>query len=280
MIPPFFPPGHFHSPIVEPDEKVFSYVARYENVEPSELAGISIDLGRMHDLWLQSLEVVSSSNFLSGRDTSDRRFDLTGPFPFGDALSLLIVMFNVRPSRIIEIGSGYSTACMLDCSEDLLLPSLRLTCIEPHPERLLNLLKPGDADRIELIKRPVQEVSEEIVDKLSENDILFINSTHVLKTGSDVHYELFQLLPQLRRGVIVHFHDCRYPFEFPMEWIRDNYSWNEAYALRAFLSFNSKFSILFWGSLFRRMFVKEITAEYPILLKQNPGTSLWLRVEN
>jgi hypothetical protein len=101
----------------------------------------------------------------------------------------------------------------------------------------------------------------------------------VLKTGSDVHYELFQMLPVLRPGVIVHFHDCPYPFEYPPKWVlEDNFSWNEAYALRAFLMYNSRFSIEFWGSLFRRQFHKEIAQEFPLLLKSNPGTSIWLRV--
>ena len=280
MIDPFFPPGHYHSPIVDPDNKVLSYVARYDDVMPSELAGIAIDLAKMRELWLRNLHAVETCSFLPEKQSRRRRFDLTGPFPYGDALSLAILMSDARPSRIIEVGSGFTTACMLDCSEDLALSDLRITCIEPYPERLLKLLKPEDKRKVELIRLPVQEVSSNIVDTLFEGDFLFIDSTHVLKTGSDVHYELFHLLPRLRRGVIVHFHDCRYPFEFPIEWIKQNYSWNEAYALRAFLSYNSKFAIVFWGSLFRRLFAKEIAEEHAALLQQNPGTSIWLRVEN
>lgn len=277
---PFFPPGHYHSPVVDPDHGVLSYVARYDDIVPSELLGISIDLTGMRELWRGSLEVIRSCNFNEHRRSLDKRFDLSGPFPYGDALSLLILMHNARPSRIVEIGSGFSTACMLDCGDDLGLADLRITCIEPYPERLLDLLKPEDKKCVELIRQPVQDVPASIVDELSENDFLFIDSTHVLKTGSDVHYELFHLLPRLKPGVFVHFHDCRYPFEYPMEWIKDNYSWNEVYALRAFLSYNSKFSIAFWGSLFRRIFAREIGEEHPTFLVENPGTSLWLRVEH
>jgi hypothetical protein len=73
-------------------------------------------------------------------------------------------------------------------------------------------------------------------DVLDENDILFINSSHVAKTGSDVNFELFEILPRLKKGVIVHIHDILYPFEYPREWVIErNYSWNEVYAVRAFL---------------------------------------------
>ena len=124
---------------------------------------------------------------------------------------------------------------MLDSAEHARLPTLNLTCIEPYPERLPSLMRPGDTKHVNVIDRPVQDVPEEIVDSLQDNDILFIDSTHVMKTGSDVHYEFFHLLPRLKPGVVVHFHDCGFPFEYPDEWIFElNYSWNEVYALRAF----------------------------------------------
>ncbi len=86
---------------------------------------------------------------------------------------------------------------------------------------------------------------------LNKNDILFIDSTHVLKTASDVHYELFSILPSLNKGVLVHFHDIQYPFEYPRPWLfKDNMSWNEIYALRAFLMYNSAFEVVFWNGLF------------------------------
>ena len=125
-------------------------------------------------------------------------------------------------------------------------------------------------------EKEIQDVDVSIVDDLNRNDFLFINSTHVLKTGSDVHYEIFRLLPRVKSGVVIHFHDVPYPFEYPDKWIfQDNYSWNEAYAVRAFLMFNHEFRVLFWNSLFARRFSKLIKAEFPLFLR-NPGGSIWI----
>lgn len=184
---------------------------------------------------------------------------------------------HLRPRRIIEVGSGFSSACMLNSAEHAGLPDFALTCIEPYPDRLKSLLRETDYPRVEIIERPVQEVPPETVDTLMPNDILFINSTHVLKTGSDVHYELFYLLPRLRPGVFVHFHDIEFPFEYPSPWIfEENRSWNEAYALRAFLMYNEVFHVVFWPSLFAAVFAPDIQREFPLFLR-NSGCSIWLR---
>jgi len=143
------------------------------------------------------------------------------------------------------------------------LSELKITCIEPYPSRLKQLLLPGDERRVSLIEAPLQTVSvDQIVTPLEPGDFLFIDSTHVLKTGSDVHYELFHILPRLRPGVIIHFHDCPYPFEYPDRWIFElNYSWNEAYALRAFLMHNECYKVLFWASLLQRLFPEKLRAK-------------------
>jgi hypothetical protein len=165
---------------------------------------------------------------------------------------------------------------MLDSADHASLRNLQITCIEPHPERLKSILRNDDARRLELIVRPIQEVPEGIVDELERNDILFIDSTHVLKTGSDVHFELFHLLPRLKPGVVIHFHDVVYPFEYPDKWVfESNYSWNEAYALRAFLMYNTRFRVIFWNSLFARGYRASIQDEFSPFLK-NPGSSIWL----
>jgi predicted O-methyltransferase YrrM len=191
---------------------------------------------------------------------------------------LRAVIAAERPRRIVEIGSGFSTACMLDSLDHFGLKQTRITCIEPFSARLRSVLRPGDEARVEIIERPVQGMALETFARLEANDILFIDSTHVLKTGSDVHYELFHILPVLKTGVLVHFHDCRYPFEYPAEFIFErNYSWNEAYALRAFLMYNAKFRVFFYNSLFARRFRDLAAAACPAFLR-NPGSSIWLKV--
>ena len=148
-----------------------------------------------------------------------------------------------RPNKIIEIGCGYSSACTLDTVDRYLNGDCQLTFIEPFPQRLLDLI--GDAaKRVRILDHPVQDTPLGIFEELSSGDILFIDSTHVLRPGSDVCFELFQVLPRLARGVLVHFHDMFWPFEYPRSWIvQENRSWNELY-VRAFLMYNKAWEIV------------------------------------
>ena len=241
------------------------------------MPGISLDAAGMRALWLKHLDFTRTCPFRSEPNGRDRYRYGDGPFPEGDGLSLRMMLAECRPRRIIEVGSGFSTACMLDSAEHLGLDELELTCIEPNAGRLRSLLRDGDMERITLVEQPVQEVDASLVDGLERNDILFIDSTHVLKTGSDVHFEFFHLLPRLKPGVVVHFHDVEYPFEYPDKWIfEDNHSWNEAYALRAFLMYNATFAVAYWNSFMWALFTPQMTAELP-LRSWNPGGSIWLR---
>ena len=140
---------------------------------------------------------------------------------------------------------------MLDAVDHFGLSDFTITSINPDAARLRSRLLEEDRSRVDIIEGPVQDVPVSTFSKLNENDILFIDSTHVLKTASDVHYELFSILPSLNKGVLVHFHDIQYPFEYPRQWLfEDNLSWNEIYALRAFLMYNSAFERVFWNGLF------------------------------
>jgi hypothetical protein len=181
-----------------------------------------------------------------------------------------------RPRRIIEIGSGFSTACMLDTIDELELKP-KLVCIEPHPERLKALLRADD--NIEIFECEVQKVGLQLFRELEMNDFLFIDSTHVLKTASDVHYELFDIIPSINFGVLIHFHDIAFPFEYPLEWIfSTNYSWNEAYAVRAFLMYNREFVPFYSSSLVSQFYKELVAASFPSF-PENPGTNLWIRRE-
>jgi predicted O-methyltransferase YrrM len=271
-----FPTGHFHSPVVDPTT-VVAYVDRELRLMPSDIPGITLDVTAMRALWLANITFIQGTPFRDEKTTENRYSYVGGPFPPGDAIVLRMMMASCRPRRIVEIGSGFSSACMLDSAEHIGIPDFKLICIEPNPARLKSLLREDDFRRVSIIENFVQDVPIDMVDSLERNDILFIDSTHVMKTGSDVHHEFFNLLPRLKPGVIIHFHDIMYPFEYPRKWIfEDNYSWNEAYILRSFLMYNEEFSVLFWNSLFARQFRKEIHREFPPFLR-NPGGSIWLQ---
>jgi hypothetical protein len=130
--------------------------------------------------------------------------------------------------------------------------------------------------RHELIESDVQDVPLTRFEGLEANDVLFIDSSHVIKAGSDVVFLLSQVLPSLRPGVLIHFHDIFWPFEYPEEWLRGGRAWNEAYALRAFLQFNSRFEIVFFNSYLGIHEADALRFHLPLFLR-NPGGSIWLR---
>ena len=130
----------------------------------------------------------------------------------------------LQPERIIEAGSGYSTMIALD-------EGYPVTCIEPHPDRLLSLVRPGDP--VTLLRQLVQDVPLSLYGELAAGDILFIDSSHVVKAGSDVCWLLLRVLPRLAPGAVVHLHDIFWPFEYPAAWLREHRDWTEDYLLNA-----------------------------------------------
>jgi len=116
-----------------------------------------------------------------------------------------------------------------------------------------------------------------VFEQLDENDIFFLDSSHVSKTGSDVNYLIFEILPALKPGVLVHIHDILYPFEYPEEWVlKERRSWNESYLLRAFLQYNSAFEIVYWNNFVWHRMHEELGGLMPLCL-ENEGGSIWLR---
>jgi hypothetical protein len=193
------------------------------------------------------------------------------------------ILTTLRPKRIIEVGCGFSSAIALDV-RDQELHDLELTFIEPYPKRLLELLEEGDNTTATIHRAIVQDVPIETFDALEKDDILFIDSSHISSPGSDVNLLLFQVLPRLKPGVVVHFHDIFFPFEYPDAWLngapgRENWpdlGWNELYLLQAFLSYNNVFQIMFFNCLVWREHPEIVRRYLPEGTKDLPG-SLWLR---
>jgi predicted O-methyltransferase YrrM len=197
-------------------------------------------------------------------------------YSYGDAVFLYCMLRDLRPPRIVEVGAGFTTAAMLDTIEHFLDGEVRLTCVEPHPDRLESLTRPGDEGRFELIRQPAQTAPPELFSELRAGDLLFIDSTHVSKLGSDVNRLVLDVLPSLAPDVIVHFHDVFWPFEYPLPWIEENRAWNEQYLLRAFLCFNSAFEIVLFNHLIAIRHRDVLERDFPLCLKRGGG-GLWLR---
>jgi hypothetical protein len=274
QLSPFVPPGHFYSPL--PDRKAIE--ALWPKIYRPDL---SLESVRLHTEDQRALLVKLLDYYPSFRwgekAVSGQRYWLNNDyFGYGDAVILFSMMRHFSPGRIIEIGSGFSSALMLDTNDFFCGGRTRFSFIEPYPHRLWQLLKDEDWKAVEVIERPVQEVPLDIFEHLGHNDILFVDSSHVSKIGSDVNYIVFEVLPRLKDGVLVHFHDIFYPFEYPLDWIREGRAWNEAYLLRAFLQYNDAFEIVLFNSYMGHRFRDYIVDRAPIMAKHF-GSSLWLR---
>jgi hypothetical protein len=162
-------------------------------------------------------------------------------------------------------------------SADYFRLETKFTFIEPYPDRLKSLLLRDDIENCSIIDEPVQSVNMDLFRSLNENDILFIDSSHIMKTGSDVNFELFEILPNLKSGVVIHFHDIFSGWEYPDQWIiENNRSWNELYALRLFLMYNNNFEIVYFNDYFWRKSPDKIR-ETLLSNLSDPGSGIYLR---
>jgi len=221
-------------------------------------------------------ELYSSIDFPNGESKTHRYYYENNYYSYSDAIMLHCMMRLKKPRKIIEVGSGYSSAVMLDTNERHLNHEIEFKFIEPYPDRLNSLILPSDRSSIEIVKKRVQDVPISVFQELGDGDFLFIDSTHVCKTGSDVNYLLFDVLPTLNSGVYVHIHDIFFPFEYPREWVFGGRSWNEIYILRAFLSFNSQFTIEMMNTYLEHRYPRRFFERMPLCMK-NTGGSIWLR---
>jgi hypothetical protein len=180
-----------------------------------------------------------------------------------------------RPRRVIEVGSGYSSLLTADVNVRWFDEKMHFTTIDPYPAPFLAKPIEGITARVE---RRVQDVPPSDFTSLEAGDILFIDSSHVTKTGSDVNHLFFQVLPELAPGVHVHVHDIFLPSDYPPEWAIDmNMSWNEQYVVQALLMHSHGFQVEF-GSMYAWSTFNDLVAQ--ALALPNGGTfaggSLWL----
>jgi hypothetical protein len=238
-----YAPGHYHSPITVSESNPEVTGINYDQ----EIPGVDLNDDGQRLLLEKLVLYYKADTFPSLKQRDFRYFSQNDYFSYSDGIFLQVLIRHFKPKRIIEVGSGFSSALMLDVNEKFMEGSIDLTFIDPYPEQRLNTLL-GLNERCTILKAFVQQVSPDIFRKLSAGDILFIDSSHVSKFESDLNYILFSVLPVLKPGVIIHFHDVFFPFEYPVEWRFQGRSWNECYLLRAFLQYNHSFEILLFTS--------------------------------
>ncbi len=266
-------PDHFYSPL-SCLKDIETHQADIFSEPPAILPGIDLYLEAQKSL-LKHFKSFYQEQPFPEQKTDGQRYFLSNPnFSYSDGIFLYCMMRYLKPSRMIEVGSGYSSCAILDVNALFFNNSIECKFIEPYPDLFLSLISEQDKKGLNLINTPLQKVDESLFRILKENDILFIDSSHVSKIGSDVNHIFFKILPLLQKGVMVHFHDICYPFEYPKSWVLEGRAWNEAYLMRAFLEYNNEFSIDLFNSYLSCF--NHIPKEMALCIK-GPGSGLWLR---
>ena len=266
-------PGHFYSPV--PSLTQFRQMEHRLYQSPRSLPEIDLNEAVQLSTINMLAKYYAEQPFREHKNDKCRFFFENPNFSYGEAIVYYGMLRHLHPTRVIEVGSGYSTALLLD-TLDISGARTDCTCIEPFPELLLSLVRAGDKERLRIVDAELQKVDLAIFDTLQSGDILFIDSTHVSKVGSDVNIIIFEILPRLASGVYVHFHDVFYPFEYPKEWVLQGRCWNEIYLLRGFLEYNTSFRIQVFNSFLGQHHHGVLASALP-LVARSPGSSLWLR---
>lgn len=227
----------------------------------------------------EELDSLGRATKMSGSTPSPVFYFGNGSFEAVDAELLYSIVRHYKPGQVIEIGSGYSTLLMIAALDANSREghSGRIHCIDPYPRPFVKKLVASG--RVQLDTTPIQKVPLSRFEELGAGDILFIDSSHVAMVGSDVSYEVLDVLPRLHPGVLVHIHDIFLPANYPVESIlKNNYFWNEQYLLEAFLAFNREYEVVISASYLHLRHRDELARYAPSYdpTRPSPG-SLWIR---
>ena len=267
------PPGHFYSPLPSVAD-INAALAR--SARAPEVLGVEMREREQRSL-LERLAVNYADLPFAARPKPGVRYHYDNPnYSYSDAIFLSLVLREFQPRQIIEVGCGNSTLVTLDTVERFIPHDVSITLVEPYPAYVRHLLGAEIHDRSLLMESKLQNVPLSKFQRLQENDVLFVDSTHVSKAGSDVNHLLFDILPILAPGVLVHVHDVFPRFEYPAHWLQEGRAWNELYMFRAFLQFNSDFEIMLFGPYIVERHESWFAENMPLCLK-DPGSSIWIR---
>ena len=268
------PPGHPYSPIPSHDD--VARAVRRAAGAGSALPGIDLGEERQLALLEELLPLYDDLPFTDAPGRHRYHYD-NDYFTYSDAIGYALMLRHLRPLRVVEVGAGHSSALALDVDELFLGGRTRLTFIEPDAERLRTLVPaPELEDR--LLEQPVQDVPLDVFEALGAGDILFVDSSHVLKAGSDVQHLIDEVFPRLAPGVHIHVHDVFYPFEYPEAWLATGCAVNEAYAVRALLQSSAAYEIVLFNSFLERFHRPWFAEHMPLVLAgRYPTGGIWLR---
>jgi predicted O-methyltransferase YrrM len=274
-------PNHFYSPV--PDTRRLPDTLWQKE---SELPGIDMrdeeQLAFLHEV------VERFGDELNGlpRNQADAAaggyFVDNGAFESVDGELYYAMIRANRPAQVLEIGAGWSTLLALQALRANRAEGAegRLLTVEPYPYEFVRAAVGSEPEAAELRDVPVQDLPLTVFEALGPGDILFIDSSHVLRIGSDVQYEFLEILPRLRAGVLVHVHDVFLPGEYPRDWVLgpEHRFWNEQYLLQAYLADNSRSTVVWGSSWMHRRHPEELENAFASYDRRSrfPG-SFWFR---
>ena len=272
-----FPNGHFYSPVVD----INTLSDRIDKIWPTTPKIDGIDFNHLnHNLILKKIFPKFINNYQYPErqedvDSDSQFYTQNSQFSWLDSRTLFVLLNAWKPRKIIEVGSGFSSLLTAHVNTEHLNNSMHFKCIEPYPREFLKKEITGLS---EVIVERVENIPLSFFKKLRSEDILFIDSSHISKTGSDVNYLIFEVLPILSKGVRIHIHDIFFPHEYPQNWvINENRSWNEQYLIRALLMYSNAFKVLF-GCSYAQYKYPELVTKALNLPDGNGygGGSLWI----
>ena len=276
---------HFYLPIPEAADLENPFARNC-----SELVGLNMNeadsLNRLEKVFPPYAREFRETFPVHGDGSSRNFYLINGSFMAIDAQVYYGLIRQHRPKRIVEVGAGNSTrvaaeAVRRNFAEEGRKPDL--WAIDPYPPDYVRDLEASGA--IQLISERVQAVSMDVFTRLESGDILFIDSTHVLRQGGDVHLEYCEILPRLNPGVLVHIHDISLPKPYPKVYFDRRLYWNEQYLLQAFLAFNSRFEVIWPGNYMMIKHAERVCAVFPEyhemrkVFPQSEPSSFWIRVK-
>lgn len=267
-------PGCYNSPIVTVDE--VNSNDYYQTSNKTQIRDINLNEIQQLELLIKFEPYLKSFPFPENKEVNFRYYSNNAMFRKIDGTIFYSFLNHFKPKQIIEIGSGYSSALALDTFEHIIKAPVALTFIDPYTDRVDKLLSKEDFLVTTYIREPIQKVKSEIFTSLSKNDILFIDSSHIVKTSGDLNFIFFEILPLLQSGVIIHIHDIFFPFEYPIEWIKAGLCYNEAYFLRSLLMNNDRYEILFWNDYIHQNHLPVFENKIKNI-DSNRGGSIWIQ---
>jgi hypothetical protein len=269
-------PLHYYHPYTREDDPAL--LRHWDRA--SKLSGIDIDLPRCLELLGDIGRAYAAECAWPERSDDPHVYHSSnGQFGYASAAVAHAMVRRLGPGRVIEVGSGYSThvlghALARNAAESGRSPEL--ISIEPHPPEILNATIPHLGRRIE---SKVEDVDPGLFSTLGAGDLLFVDSSHVIRYGGDVLFLYLDVLPSLRPGVVVHVHDIHLPDPYPRVYYDESrFVWNEQYLLQAFLCHNDRFRVLLPCWLVHRDHDDRFRRAFPAYdpARHRPGSSMWI----